>query len=205
MLNSIAIKRAAFTAIGTAGVLLSSAHTAAAQAPAPQGHTWEFRVASGAFVPTGSQRQFLEDANVTAAQLSWVIRPSLAVTGTFGWARSRDAHAADTPKLDIFTSDVGVELRAAPWLANRAVTFSPFVAAGAGSRGYNYRKLDIAATNNLAGYAAAGGELGAGRVGLRLEVRDYATGFRPLAGGGKSVARNDVVMLLAVRFNRHAL
>jgi hypothetical protein len=187
----------------TLGILLSSAHASTAQTLAPQSKTWELRVTSGAFLPTGNQRNFLKDAQVTAAQVSWLVRPSLAITGTFGWARSRDLGSVDFPKLDVFTSDLGVEARPAQWFAARAITFSPFVGLGAGARSYNYRKLDIDATNNLAGYGTVGGELGMGRVGLRLEARDYATGFRPLIGGGKSDRRNDVVIMAALRFNRH--
>jgi hypothetical protein len=61
----------------------------------------------------------------------------------------------------------------------------------------------VDATNNLAGYGTVGGELGVGRVGVRLEVRDYVTGFKPLAGIGTSATRNDVMMMLGFRFNRH--
>ena len=158
---------------------------------------------SGAFVPTGSQRASLTNAQVTAAQVAWVVRSSLAITGTFGWARSRDRGLVNTPKLDVFTSDVGVEARPKQWFAESAVSLSPFAGVGAGVRSYNYRRLDVDATNNVAGYAAVGGELGRGRVGLRLEVRDYATGFTPLAGAGRSEMRNDVVMMVGLRFNRH--
>jgi hypothetical protein len=47
-----------------------------------------------------------------------------------------------------------------------------------------------------------GGELGVGRVGLRVEVRNYVTGFKPLVGVGKIDTRNDVVLMASVRFNR---
>jgi hypothetical protein len=194
--------RVAFTTAGSLGMLLSSTCPSAAQTSAAPARTWEFRVASGAFVPTGSQRKFLKDAQVTAAQLSWLVHPSFAITGTFGWARSRDLSWADSPKLDVFTSDLGVELRPVQWFAERAVSFRPFVGLGAGARSYNYRKLDIDATSNLAGYGAVGGELGIGRVGLRLELRDYATGFKPLVGTGKSATRNDIVIMGALSFNR---
>jgi outer membrane protein W len=198
-----ALSRVALTTLGALGLILSPARTSDAQTSAPQRSAWELRVTGGAFVPTGSQRNTLGDAHLTAAQLSWLVRPSLAVTGTFGWARSRDVASAEAPKLDVFTSDVGVEARAAQWFGDRKVTFSPFVGAGVGARSYNYRKLDVDATTNLAAYGAVGGELGVGRVGLRLEVRDYATGFRPLLGGGRSVARNDLVLMAGLRFNRH--
>ncbi|MEO7359653.1 MAG: hypothetical protein ABI120_04945 [Gemmatimonadaceae bacterium] len=131
------------------------------------------------------------------------MRPSVAVTGTFGWARTRDLRSADKSKLDAFTTDLGVEARPVQLFTGRAVTFSPFAGVGAGLRSYNYRKLNVGATNNIAGYAATGGELGFGRVGLRIEVRDYVAGFKPLVGAGKSDQRNDLVMMAGVRFNRH--
>jgi hypothetical protein len=196
---SSAVSRTALTAFA----LIASTQTSAAQTSSTPASAWELRFTSGAFVPTGAQRNFLKDAQVSAAQLSWVVRPSLAVTGTFGWARSRDLASVDTPKLDVFSSDVGIELRGAERFADRAVTFKPFAGLGAGARSYNYRNLDVAATNNLAGYGTVGGELGMGRVGLRLEVRDYATGFKPLVGTGVSDSRNDMMMMLGLRFNRH--
>jgi hypothetical protein len=193
----------AVSAVATLALLLASAGTAAAQTPAPPAGAWELRFTSGAFVPVGAQRSSLESAQLSAAQLSWRVRPSLAITGTFGWAPSRDLGVADAPKLDVFTYDVGAEARGPEWFAERAVTFSPFAGAGAGARSYNYRKLDLDATHNLAAYGTVGGELGMGRVGLRLEVRDYVAGFKPLGGTGKADTRSDVVMMVGLRFNRH--
>src|SRR5687767_7451478 len=74
--------------VGALGLLVASAATSAAQSASPTPRRWEFLIAGGAFVPAGEQRDFLNDAHVSAAQLSWRVRPSLAVTGTFGWARS---------------------------------------------------------------------------------------------------------------------
>jgi hypothetical protein len=199
------LTRVALTSVAMLALLLSSARTAAAQAPAaqspaPQVSAWELRFTSGAFIPTGNQRNVLKDAQLSAVQLSWVVRPSLAVTGTFAWARSHDLTSAESPKLDVFTSDLGVEVRPAQWFSGGAVTFSPFAGVGAGARSYNYRKLDVDATHNLAGYGAVGGEVGIGRIGLRLEVRDYVGGFKPLVGAGKSETRNDVVVQVGLRF-----
>ena len=196
--------RSAIIAVGVLGLLLSSPVVSAAQSASAQPGKFEFRMTGGGLVATGAQRNFLKDAQYSAAQVSWLMRPSLAVTGTFGWARSRDVASANSPKLDVFTSDLGVEARPAKWNLSRAVTFSPFVGVGAGARSYNYRKLDVDATNNLAGYGAVGGELGVGRVGVRIEARDYATGFKPLTSRGSSDTRNDVVIMAALRFNRHA-
>jgi hypothetical protein len=160
---------------------------------------WEVRVSSGTLLPTG----ILKNAPMTALQVSRLITPSLALTGTIGWARSQVINTTDTPKLDVFTSDLGVELRSPRWFNKSMVTFDAFAGLGGGMRSYNYRKLDVGATHNLAGYGAVGGEFGMGRVGLRLEVRDYLTGFKPLVGAGESGMRNDVVFTAAVRFNRN--
>jgi hypothetical protein len=164
---------------------------------------WEVRVSSGTLLPTGDERDVLKNAPMTALQVSRLITPSLALTGTIGWARSQVINTADTPKLDVFTSDLGVELRSPRWFNKSMVTFDAFAGLGGGMRSYNYRKLDVGATHNLAGYGAVGGEFGMGRVGLRLEVRDYLTGFKPLVGAGESGMRNDVVFTAAVRFNRN--
>ena len=87
-------------------------------------------------------------------------------------------------------------------IAGDAMTLTPFAGLGAGSRSYDYRSLDLDATHNLAGYGAVGGELGRGRLHLRLEVRDYLAGFKPLAGIGASGTRNDVVALVGLRLSR---
>jgi hypothetical protein len=198
-----ALRRAA----GVLGFAAASAGVASAQSAAttvaPSSPTWELRFTSGALVATGAQRDAVKDGQLSAVQLSWLVHPAIAITGTAGWARSRDRLVANTPKLDVFTGDLGAEFRPAQWFTDHKVSMSPFVGAGAGVRSYNYRKLEVDATHNVAGYLAAGGELGMGRVGLRLEVRDYATGFKPLVGAGSSDTRNDVMLMAGVRFNRH--
>jgi hypothetical protein len=163
---------------------------------------WELRIASGVFVPTGALRSSVKNAELSALQLSWSLRPSLALTGSVGWARSRDAASIDAAKLDVFTADLGVEARGTQWFAGRAVTVAPFIGAGAGAQSYNYRSLDFAATNNAGAYATMGGEIGIGRIGVRFEARDYAAGFKPLRGVGASAMRNNVVLMVALRFNR---
>jgi hypothetical protein len=130
----------------------------------------------------------------------YVARPALAITSTVGWARSRDIATAGDPKLDVFTYDVGAEVRAPRWITGKTLTFSPFAGAGAGGRSYNYRKLDVDATHNLSAYGSAGGELGIRRVRVRLEARDYVSGFKPLAGAGAARTGNDVVVMVGLRF-----
>lgn len=195
--------RVATIAASAVALFASPMQSVGAQTLAPPSSKWEFRATSGALVGTGAQRSTVKDAQLSAAQISWLVRPSLAITGTFGWARSRDLSLVDSPKLDVFTSDLGIEARTSEWFANHAVTLSPFAGVGVGARSYNYRKLDVDATNNVAAYGSVGGEIGVGRVGLRIEARDYATGFKPLMGAGESATRNDVVIMAGVRFNRH--
>lgn len=204
---------AALTVFGAMGMLATTPLISQAQsptplastalAPAPRQSAWQLRFTSGALVPTGNQRNVLKDAQMSGVQLSWLVLPSVAVTGQLGWARSRDLGASNRPKLDVFTSDMGFEARPGTWFLGQAVSLSPFAGIGAGMRSYNYRQLDVNATNNLAGYGAVGGELGVGRVGLRLEARDYASGFKPLVGAGKSETRNDVVITAALRIRWH--
>jgi hypothetical protein len=200
--SSTALPRIAAAAL-TIGTLLLAPDAADAQAtrPAPRSG-WELLASSGALVPTGAQRAALKDAALSTAQLSYVVRSRFAVTATVGWARSRDLAAEGDPKLSVFTYDVGVEARAPRRTAGGGLTLTPFAGVGAGGRSYDHRARAGDATHGLAGYATAGGELGAGRVRLRLEARDYVTGFTPLAGGGRTAARNDVMVLAGLRFAR---
>jgi hypothetical protein len=194
--------RGTLAAAGTLGLLLASARTSAAQVPAAPTGAWEFRVPSGGLVPTGAQRNALKDAHLSAAQLSYAVRPAFAITATVAWARSRDLASANDPKVDVFTYDVGAEARAPQWFAGRAVTFTPFAGVGAGARSYSHRKLDVDATHTVAGYGAIGGDVGMGRVALRLEARDYVSGFRPLLGGGRARTRNDVAALVGLSLRK---
>ena len=187
------------SAVALAAALLGAAAGVAAQEGAAQKPHWEFIVASGALVPTGSQGDVLKRADLTLAQLTYVIRPEFAVTTALGWARSHDVASAGRPKLDVFTGDVGAEVRPARWIADHEEKFNPFAGIGVGMRSYHYRNLDAAGSNNLAGYISAGGEFGMHRVRVRLEVRDYLSGFKPLNGTGTQGTRNDVVAMLGLR------
>ncbi len=202
---SVALPIARHIVALTAATLFGAwSQTASAQSAASASRQIEFRVASGSMMPTGEQQASLRSGSLTTAQIAWVPQPSFAIVGSFGWARSRDLTSIDAPKLNAFSADLGVEARAAQWMTDRAVTFTPFIGLGGGARSYDYRSRSANATHNLAGYGAVGGELGIGRVGLRLEARNYVSGFKPLAGAGPSDTRNDVSVLAAVRFNRRS-
>ncbi len=202
MSRATAAARAAHLTAASLALIIASSSTAKAQEAAPRARSWEFRASSGALVVTGAERGHLKSGQLSAAQLSWSVRPRLALTGTFAWAQSRDLAAADAPKLDVFTTDIGLEGRSATWHADGPVSIGTFAVLGGGARSYNYRKLDEPATHNLAGFGGVGGDIGMGRVGLRLEARSYAAGFKPLAGVGRSRVGSDVVIMGALRFNR---
>jgi hypothetical protein len=97
---------------------------------------------------------------------------------------------------------VGLEGRAASWLRGTTWDFTPFVGLGVGGRTYDYRDLDVDAVSKFAGYGALGGEFGFGRVGVRVEGRDYLSRFSPLTGRGASDTRNEITAAtgLTVRF-----
>jgi hypothetical protein len=193
------IHTAVFAAVAAALVSTSDLTAQTDSAAAQKAPRWSFLIPSGKIVPTGEQRHVLQRGNVTAFQLAYVARPTFAITSMFGWARSRDVATAGDPKLDVFTYDVGAEVRAPQWLAGKGMTFSPFAGVGAGGRSYNYRKLELDATHNAAAYASVGGEIGVSRVRIRLEARDYVTGFKPLDGAGESRTGNDVVVMAGLR------
>jgi hypothetical protein len=153
---------------------------------------FEVRPFVGAYIPTGDQRDFLKDAVLAGAQLSWRAIPALAITGSFGWSPSKDRITPGNQTLDIYQYDVGAELRAASLYSSGIWNFSPFAGLGIGGRTYNYRDLDVDSKTNVDGYAAVGGDVGFGPIGLRIEGRDYVSQFKPLTGSGETKTRNDV-------------
>ena len=192
--------RSVFSTIGAVVLLLASTRPAEAQTPPQTPAAWEFCVAGGWLMPTGAERTSIKKADLTAVVVSYVPRPSFAITGTFEWARSHDLTIAGQPKLDVFLCDVGAEARASQMAVGGAWTVAPFVGIGGGARSYNIPKLPVEPTYNLAAYGSVGGEFAIHRVQLRLEVRDNVSRFKPLAGSGKATTHNDVVVMIGLRF-----
>lgn len=153
----------------------------------------------GAFIPTGDQRDLLEDAVLVGAQASWKFNSNLGLTASFGWTPSTDKVTPGSQTLDAFQFDVGVEASAAQLRTTRV---TPFLGLGAGGRTYSYRDLDIESKTNFAGYGALGVDIDAGPLSVRLEARDYVSRFQPLTGGGDTKTRNDVALFtgLGIRF-----
>lgn len=194
--------RTMFGSIGAIAMLLGSTRSAEAQSPPQVPAAWECYVSGGWLMPTGAQRTSIKRADLTAVVVSYVPRPSFAITGTFEWARSHDLAVAGEPKLDVFICDVGAEARGTQRSIGGAWKVAPFVGVGGGARSYNIPKLPVDPTYNLSAYGSVGGEFAIHRVHLRLEVRDNVSSFKPLVGSGKSVTRNDVVVMLGLRFTK---
>jgi len=192
--------RTVLATVGAFTLLLASTRPAEAQTPPQPPAAWEAYVSGGWLIPTGAQRASIKRADLTAVVVSYVPRPSFAITGTFEWARSHDLAIAGEPKLDVFIADIGAEARAPQMSMGGAWKVAPFVGIGGGTRSYNIPKLPVDPTYNLTAYASVGGEFAFHRVHLRLEVRDNVSSFKPLAGGGKAATRNDVVIMLGLRF-----
>ncbi len=191
-----------FGTIGAIAMLLASTLPAEAQTPPQPPAAWEFYVSGGWLLPTGAQLASLKGADLTAVVVSCVPRPSFAITATFEWARSHDLAVAGEPKLDVFIGDVGAEARGTQMSIGGAWKVAPFIGIGGGARSYNIPKLPTDPTYSLAAYGSVGGEFAIHRVHLRLEIRDYVSSFKPLAGSGKAATRNDVVVMLGLRFTK---
>ncbi len=170
----------------------------------PSARPWTVRFTGGALVATGAQRNAFKDAKLSAAGLAWRVRPALAITGTFSWARSRALDVADRGKVDVFTSDLGVEAETKTWSPSAAVRFKLFAGTGAGVRSYSYRASTDDAAHHPAGYLAVGTDVSLGRVGMRLEARDYASRFTPAATPGTTSTRNDLVISAGLHFKKRS-
>lgn len=159
---------------------------------------FELIVPSGAVLPTGAQGDSIKRGNMTAAQVSYGLRPALVITGTLGWARTRPVAMHTDARLHMITYDMGAEFRMPRRTTDRPVNLKPFVGIGAGGRTYNYRHVDAATSHDLAAYVGAGAELGLGRVRLRLEARDYISG-KGVAHAADSARKNDVAVMAGLR------
>ena len=193
------LKTSPARAIAAAAFALSTAFVpSASQAQdVRSSNGFELRPYVGAYIPTGDQRDILKDAVLVGGQASYRLLPQLAITGTVGWSPSEDRVTPGNETVDLWQYDLGAELRAPAWQTWGTLDFTPFVGLGGGGRTYNYRDLDVDAKTNIAGYGVLGGEIGFGRLGVRLEARDYVSRFKPF-DGSDSKTRNDVTVATGV-------
>lgn len=186
------------TAIAIVIVGVASAH---AQTRTPKKPGFEFVMPGGATMPVGDQEKDVKRGMVTAAQASYGLRSNLVLTGTFAWTRTRPIGLGAEAKLNLFTYDLGAEFRMPRHSGDRRLSVKPFAGFGVGARSSNYRHVDVATSHQLAAYVSAGGEVRLGRVGFRLEVRDYVIGPNLTRFSG-AAQRNDVAVLAGLRLVR---
>jgi len=189
-------------AVAAAAALALFASRAEAQG-LPTRHAVEVRPVVGALLPTGDQRDLLDEAVLVGAQASYALTPNLAVIGTVGWSPSKD-RLLGGEKLDLFQYDVGLEGRLNNLTPASRIVTRPYAALGVGGRTYDYRDLDGAdAETNFLGFGALGLDLAqaSGPLGLRLEVRDNVTAFKGLRGElDDREARNDLQLSAGLTF-----
>lgn len=161
----------------------------------------EVRPFIGAFIPTGSQRDMLDNAVTVGFQGAYAVMSYLSIVGTFSVTPSSDTRAALDDDLDVFSYDIGAELQKSFIMTSTGMTLSPFIGLGAGGRTYDYRDRVTHAESNIAAYGAVGAQLRMGSIGLRLEARDYVSSFTGLTGEmTRRETRNDLAILSALSF-----
>jgi hypothetical protein len=161
---------------------------------APVTRVIEIRPFVGALLPTGDQRDVLENAVLAGLQLGWAFHPNFALVGTFGWSPSQEKSIAEED-VDIFQYDLGVEGRL-PLAVGSSWEVTPYLGLGGGGRTYRLRDVDDAdAETNALGYGALGVDIGpaSGRYAIRVEARDNISRFKGLQGElDDAKTRNDV-------------
>ena len=170
--------------------LLIVSETADAQASTPR--RLQFWTTVAAFVPTGANSHVLKNGSAFGSSVSFALTPTVSLTGSFLKASSKEESIA-ADGIDVYQYDIGAEAGTVV-IGNASWRLRSFLGAGIGGRSYNYQDLDIAAQHNLSSYAAVGTQLQVGRLGWRIQARDYVSGFKGLSGElGSSATRNDLM------------
>ncbi len=153
----------------------------------------------GAFIPTGDQRDVLDDAVLAGLTLSYDVHRYVAVVGSFGWAGSQGKEKfARDEDLDLFQYDVGVQGHYAFALSND-LTLKPFVGAGFGGRTYDFRDLDdVDSETDFVGYVSTGVNLEYRQFVLGVTARDYISDYDGIGVEEGSNTRNDVALFTSI-------
>lgn len=155
----------------------------------------------GAFIPTGEQRDLVDDAPLAGLTVSYEVEPHVAIVGSFGWAGSEGTAPALADDVDVFQYDLGIQGGYAFDLG-KGLALKPFVGAGFGARTYHLRHLDLEDETDFAGYLGAGADLLFRNLALGVTVRDYVTYCDGIGARMDAEARNDIALFtsLGVRF-----
>ena len=196
------ITRNRFTMSVAAALFATSVAAGGAGAQSSSESPLEIRPFVGAFIPTGDQREMIDDAITAGVQGAYTVTSYLSIVATFSVTPSSDTRLALDDDLDVFSYDIGVEIRKVFIVTKTGVTLSPFLGLGGGGRTYDYRTLETHAESNITGYGALGAHLSMGAIGFRIEARDYVSSFNGLIGEMNAwQTRNDVAILSALSFS----
>jgi hypothetical protein len=183
------------TAVAALMALAALPAVAAEPQPAPK---LQIAPYVGAFIPTGDQRDVLDDAVLAGLTLSYDVHPYVAVVGSFGWAGSQGQEAFSLDEdLDLFQYDLGVQGQYA-FAIGKDLTLKPFVGAGLGSRTYNFRDLDVDSETDFVGYVSGGASLEYRKFAFGLTLRDYISDYDGIGREEGSATRNDMVVVASV-------
>jgi hypothetical protein len=183
--------------VAVAALAAFAATPASAQEHAP---ARKFQVSPyfGAFIPTGDQRDVLDDAFLSGLTLSYDFNRYVSAVGSFGWAASQGMQASSRDQdLDVFQYDLGVQGQY-PLALGRALTLKPFVGAGLGARTYDYRDLNVDAETDFVGYVSAGANLDYRSFTIGVTARDYISDYDGIGADEESSTRNDVSLFTTV-------
>jgi len=160
----------------------------------------EFRPFVGALIPTGNQRDVLQDAVLTGVQAGVEAGNRMHIIGTFAFAGPNfDKQIPMAGHMHVYQSDVGAELFADRPLDN-GWRLRPFLGLGGGVRTYDL--TDVKGSKSYAaGYGAVGSEFQLARIAFRLEARDYLTRFRGPTGNGDATTRNEVAISAGLAYH----
>lgn len=168
-------------AIVLAGLLFAWAASVASAGPIP-----EYRVIAGAYIPTGSQRDFLKSSMVLGMQGGLEANDMLHFVATVMYATPRPKDTSLTNDVHIYQYDAGAELFHVYTVSKTDdhLSFRPFLGAGAGARSYHLQNttVNVKSETDFTGYGSLGAELQHKNIAARLEVRDYMTRFNGFQG-----------------------
>lgn len=148
----------------------------------------EYRVIAGAYIPTGTQKDFLKSSLVVGMQGGIEAKSMLHLVATIMYATPKPKDTSVTNDVHIYQYDAGAEIFHV-YSASEADdhwTFRPFLGAGAGARTYHLQHTDLKAQTDFTGYGSLGAELQHRNIAARLEARDYMTRFNGFQGELKS-------------------
>lgn len=178
--------------------VLALGATAARAEEKPASRPFSISPYVGAFIPTGDQRDILDDAVQVGLTLSYDVHPNVAVVGSFSWAPTKAKGIVLSDRdLDLFQYDLGVQGQY-PVVVAGDVTLRPFLGVGAGARTYSFRQSGLSSETDFAAYVSAGAKAEYKGFELGLTARDYLTAFDGLQGTESSTARNDLSLFASV-------